>query len=113
MGATGGSPPLLWTRVADTLVASHQCHPTRGVAVTMGIRMVSSVDSQASALECDDLTIPSFDGLPLRAWSWRRATPRGVIVIAHGFGEHGGCYRHVAEVLGPALDVDVLAFDFR
>jgi alpha-beta hydrolase superfamily lysophospholipase len=35
------------------------------------------------------------------------------MVIAHGFGEHGGCYRHVAEVLGPALEIDLLAPDLR
>ena len=60
-----------------------------------------------------DVTIPSADGTPLRAWSWPRIRPRGVLVIAHGLGEHSGCYRHVAEALGEAADVDVLAFDFR
>jgi alpha-beta hydrolase superfamily lysophospholipase len=33
--------------------------------------------------------------------------------VAHGFGEHGGCYRHVAEAIGPAADVDVVAPDLR
>ncbi len=60
-----------------------------------------------------DLVIRSADGLPLRAWHWTRPNPRGVLLIAHGFGEHGGCYRHVAETLGPALEIDVVALDFR
>jgi alpha-beta hydrolase superfamily lysophospholipase len=60
-----------------------------------------------------DVTIRSADGTELRGWLWTRRAPRGVLVIAHGFGEHGGCYRHVAEVLGPALEVDVLSFDQR
>jgi len=60
-----------------------------------------------------DVLIPSADGTVLRGWYWTRPEPRGVLVIAHGFGEHGGCYRHVAEVLGPALDLDILAPDQR
>ena len=51
--------------------------------------------------------------LILRARLWTRARPRGLLIVAHGLGEHGGCYTHVAEVLGPSLDLDVLAFDFR
>jgi alpha-beta hydrolase superfamily lysophospholipase len=35
------------------------------------------------------------------------------VVISHGFGEHGGCYRHVADALIAALGVDVLAVDYR
>src|SRR5262249_38740002 len=60
-----------------------------------------------------DAAIATTDGLSLRARYWRRPNPRGVVVIAHGFGEHGGCYRHVAEALGPALEVDVLSADLR
>src|SRR4051812_13241173 len=60
-----------------------------------------------------DVTIPSADGTMLRGWQWTRPNPRGVIVIAHGFGEHGGAYRHVAERLGPALDLDFVAPDQR
>jgi alpha-beta hydrolase superfamily lysophospholipase len=61
----------------------------------------------------DDLTIASRDGLPLKAWLWTVPRPRGVVVIAHGLGEHGGAYSHVAESLGRLAGVDVLAFDFR
>jgi alpha-beta hydrolase superfamily lysophospholipase len=59
-----------------------------------------------------DVVIPA-DGLQLRAWHWSRPNPRGIVIVAHGFGEHGGCYRFVAEALGPLLDVDFLAPDLR
>lgn len=59
------------------------------------------------------VSLPAIDGLALHGWHWPRPRPRGVLIIAHGLGEHGGCYRHVAESLGPALGVDVLSFDFR
>jgi alpha-beta hydrolase superfamily lysophospholipase len=60
-----------------------------------------------------DVLIPSADGTELRGWHWARPNPRAVVVIAHGFGEHGGAYRHVADRLGPALEVDFVAPDLR
>jgi acylglycerol lipase len=60
-----------------------------------------------------ELTVPSADGTPLPATLWEQPDPRGVVIVAHGFGEHGGCYRHVAEALGPALEVDFVAPDLR
>ncbi len=60
-----------------------------------------------------DVAFPATDGLPLRSLFWPARSARGVLVIAHGLGEHAGCYRHVAENLGPRLDLDVLALDFR
>jgi alpha-beta hydrolase superfamily lysophospholipase len=36
-----------------------------------------------------------------------------VVVVAHGLGEHGGAYAHVAESLGRSAGVDLLAVDFR
>jgi lysophospholipase len=60
-----------------------------------------------------DVTITSKGGVLLRAWYWTRPHPAGVLVIFHGFGEHGACYRHVVDVLGPALELDVLAPDQR
>lgn len=60
-----------------------------------------------------DITVRSFDGMLLRGWHWTRPAPRGVLLIAHGFGEHGGCYRHLAAVLGPAAELDVVAPDLR
>jgi alpha-beta hydrolase superfamily lysophospholipase len=55
----------------------------------------------------------SADGTVLRGWYWTRAEPRGVLVIVHGFGEHGGCYRQVAEALGPALEYEIVSVDQR
>lgn len=68
------------------------------------------IASQTAAV---DVLIRSADGLELKGRHWSRESPRGVLVIGHGFGEHGGCYRHVAEALGPALDIDVVAPDLR
>lgn len=60
-----------------------------------------------------DVLIPATDGTALRGWFWTRPNPRAVLVISHGFGEHGGCYRHVAEALGASLGIDVFALDYR
>lgn len=60
-----------------------------------------------------DIEVRAADGLMLRGRWWRRAESRGVVVIAHGFGEHGGCYGETAESLGSALDLDVVAVDLR
>jgi len=60
-----------------------------------------------------DVRIPTADGLNLLGWHWKTANPRGLLVVAHGFGEHGGCYRHVAEALGPESRMDVLSPDLR
>jgi alpha-beta hydrolase superfamily lysophospholipase len=60
-----------------------------------------------------DITLPATDGTLLKAWYWARPSPTGLLVIAHGLGEHGGCYRHLVESLAPSLEIDVLAFDFR
>lgn len=61
-----------------------------------------------------DTAIPSGDGITLAARFWAGDHARGVLVIAHGLGEHGGCYESLAEELTaqPGL-VDVLAVDFR
>jgi alpha-beta hydrolase superfamily lysophospholipase len=60
-----------------------------------------------------DVELRAADGLLLRGRWWRRQAPRGVIVVVHGFGEHGGAYRRVAEQLRARLEVDVVAVDFR
>ena len=60
-----------------------------------------------------EIQVRAADGLMLRGRWWRRAAPRGAMIIAHGFGEHGGTYRHVAEALGASLDLDVIAVDLR
>ena len=60
-----------------------------------------------------DIDVRSADGLNLRGRWWRRPSPRAVAIVSHGFAEHGGCYRRVAEALGPALDLDIVAVDYR
>jgi alpha-beta hydrolase superfamily lysophospholipase len=65
------------------------------------------------ATEARDLAITSADGLKLHARYWPLPDPRGMVVLAHGFGEHGGSYEHVVRAIGPAAGVEVLAPDFR
>jgi alpha-beta hydrolase superfamily lysophospholipase len=60
-----------------------------------------------------DLTLPSADGLALRARLRPNSAHKGWLIIAHGFGEHAGCYDHVTEALGEASGLSVVAFDFR
>ncbi len=60
-----------------------------------------------------ELTIPSADGTPLRARVWPGADGAGSLIIAHGFGEHAGCYEHVATQLRDQTGLGVVAFDFR
>jgi alpha-beta hydrolase superfamily lysophospholipase len=60
-----------------------------------------------------DVTIRVPEGPSLRGRFWPSAQGRGLVVIAHGLGEHGGAYAHVAERLARQAGVDVLAFDFR
>ena len=43
---------------------------------------------------------------------WSAATPRFVALVAHGYGEHAGRYKHVAERL-VAEGADVYAPDFQ
>ncbi|MEW4567559.1 lysophospholipase [Tautonia sp. JC769] len=61
----------------------------------------------------DDLTIPCPEGPGLKAWHWRSPGPRGILLIAHGLGEHAGLYRALAEYLVTTLDIDVLGVDFQ
>jgi alpha-beta hydrolase superfamily lysophospholipase len=59
------------------------------------------------------LEIRASDGTRLQARWWRRPNPRGLVIIVHGFGEHGGAYERVAQRLGAAIEVDVIAPDLR
>ena len=77
------------------------------------VRGGGAIEAGASSSALHDAIVTAHDGLPLMARWWARERPKGCLVIAHGLGEHGGCYAHVAERLGPALDLDILAFDFR
>jgi lysophospholipase len=60
-----------------------------------------------------EIEVPSWDAMVLRGRWWRRPAPRGAIIVSHGFAEHGGCYRRVAEALGAMLEVDIIAVDYR
>jgi alpha-beta hydrolase superfamily lysophospholipase len=66
-----------------------------------------------SLMDRRDLIVPSADGVVLRARWWAVPEPRALVVVAHGFGEHGGAYAHVAEAVGAAVEVDFFAPDFR
>ena len=60
-----------------------------------------------------EIEVPSWDAMVLSGRWWQRTAPRGVIIVSHGFVEHGGCYRRVAEALGAMLEVDIIAVDYR
>jgi alpha-beta hydrolase superfamily lysophospholipase len=60
-----------------------------------------------------DIDIRATDGLILKGRWWRRPAPRAVVVISHGYGEHGGAYRRFAETAAEQSDMDVIAVDYR
>jgi len=60
-----------------------------------------------------DVVIPNADGYRLHAREWSVPDPRAVVVVAHGFGEHGGYYDEVARSVGPRARVDFLVPDLR
>lgn len=60
-----------------------------------------------------DVVVPTDDGVILRGRWWKAPSPRAIVVIAHGFGEHGGSYNHVAEEFARSHALDVVAVDFR
>lgn len=76
--------------------------------MTPGSNHAAEVESPAEPIE-----VVSFDGLALRGRWWRRSRPRGTVVVAHGFGEHGGTYGRFAAAIGRALDLELVAVDFR
>ncbi|MCA9677356.1 MAG: lysophospholipase [Kofleriaceae bacterium] len=58
------------------------------------------------------LTIPRADATLYAEWFTPPGTPRGVVVISHGYAEHCGRYREVAHVL-TAAGCAVLTYDCR
>jgi alpha-beta hydrolase superfamily lysophospholipase len=60
-----------------------------------------------------EIKVRSADGTMLHGRWWCRPGPQGIVIVSHGYGEHGGSYRRVADALGAALDLDVVAIDFR
>ncbi len=76
--------------------------------MSLGSHNAAEVESLPETIE-----VPSFDGLKLVGRWWRRGRSRGTVVVAHGFGEHGGTYGRFAGAIGRALDLEVVAVDFR
>ncbi len=58
-------------------------------------------------------TFTAEDGTPLAARVWDAPDARGVLVIAHGVGEHAGCYDHLARAVLELVPIAVVALDFR
>lgn len=59
-----------------------------------------------------EFTIQSKDGLKLFALDWSPESPKAVVCLVHGLGEHSGRYDHVADRLNQA-GYSVLASDLR
>jgi len=57
-------------------------------------------------------TLRARDGTTLYLHRWPAAEPRGVVLIAHGLGEHGGRYAEAAEALNAAC-LSVVTPDLR
>lgn len=57
-------------------------------------------------------TLKTRDGLTLHTVAWRAETPRAVVLLVHGIGEHSGRYGHVAQALNDA-GFSVYAIDHR
>jgi alpha-beta hydrolase superfamily lysophospholipase len=60
-----------------------------------------------------DIDVRSADGVTLRGRWWRRQAPKAAVIVSHGFAEHGGRYRRIAEILGRRLEFDVIAVDYH
>lgn len=66
-----------------------------------------------SAAPFERIALSATDGAPIPVLRWRAdGTPRAVLQIAHGMGEHAGRYAHVARALA-ATGVEVWASDHR
>ena len=56
-----------------------------------------------SSKEAAEHVVSTPDGLGLRVRSWSVPRPRGLVIVAHGLGEHGGAYAQLARTLAPRL----------
>jgi alpha-beta hydrolase superfamily lysophospholipase len=74
---------------------------------------ISGDDISAAEVRLREIEVPAPDRINLRGRWWQRSEPRGVVVVSHGFGEHGGVYARTAAALMQGLDVDVVAVDYR
>ncbi len=75
--------------------------------------MISRDEMATAQSRKSEIEVRAADGILLRGRWWRRGAPRGVVIVSHGFGEHGGAYHRVAEALGTRLELDVVAVDYR
>ena len=75
--------------------------------------MIPSDRIAANQTRASDIEVRSTGGLILRGRWWRREAPRAVLIVAHGYGEHGGAYRRFAEAVTGRSEFDVVAVDFR
>jgi alpha-beta hydrolase superfamily lysophospholipase len=66
-----------------------------------------------SRTRTSDIDVHSTGGLTLKGRWWRVQAPRAVLVVSHGYGEHGGAYSRLAEAIALRADFDVIAVDFR
>ena len=69
--------------------------------------------SNSDEVACRIVSIPGKHGFALHGRHWGVRDPRGIVVVAHGSGEHGDCYDHVARAVGPMAGVDFVAPDLR
>jgi alpha-beta hydrolase superfamily lysophospholipase len=60
----------------------------------------------------DHGTFTSADDTDIYYQSWTPESARGLLVVAHGLGEHGGRYGHVVDAVAP-LGLAVWAIDHR
>jgi alpha-beta hydrolase superfamily lysophospholipase len=75
--------------------------------------MTPSEGTATGQTRLSDIEVRTADGMALKGRWWRRRAPRAVLVISHGYGEHGGAYRRVGEAVAERSDIDVIAVDFR
>lgn len=64
-------------------------------------------------LEPRSIEVRMPGGPTLAGWHLARDNPQGLVVIAHGLGEHSGCYRTFAKELARQVPVELLGVDFR
>lgn len=74
--------------------------------------MVPALTAKRAA-ESASAMFSAEDGTTLAGRVWRAPGARAVLVVAHGVGEHAGCYEPLARAVGALVPVDVVAFDFR
>ena len=94
----GGDMKSALPTVAQVLVNSRMPEPRTASGVN---DCVPSKGMLISPTDPTDLTIPSRDGVDLKARCWSVPSPRGILVVAHGLGEHGGAYADLARAIGP------------